>query len=277
MNQAWRLYHSPHMLWARVLKAKFFPHTSLFESTSTSRGSHIWKALFNGIQWLREGMKWIIGDGHNIRIWEDHCIPGGTLRSHIAGSLMWNEENSRVSSLRVAQTWDLTPLHVPLPPQIEQLIHGIPVARIAQLSNTFVWPHNNGMCSVSSAPHFIYQQQQVPLDKQVWNWVWKVHCPKKIQLFLWEVMHNRLPTRQYLAFSHWNINDNCPRCHTQETTLRILHDCPWAKEVRGQSLGPLPLSFFHMPLQEWLRSNATAEMVVMHQRLPWKIYCPFLC
>ncbi|XP_050285253.1 uncharacterized protein LOC126724867 [Quercus robur] len=166
MNQAWRLYHSPHMLWARVLKAKFFPHTSLFESTSTSRGSHIWKALFNGIQWLREGMKWIIGDGHNIRIWEDHCIPGGTLRSHIAGPLMWNEENSRVSSLRVAQTWDLTSLHVPLPPQIEQLIHGIPVARIAQLSNTFVWPHNNGMCSVSSAPHFIYQQQQVPLDKQ---------------------------------------------------------------------------------------------------------------
>ncbi|KAL0009804.1 hypothetical protein SO802_004912 [Lithocarpus litseifolius] len=112
-------------------------------------------------------MKWIIGDGHNIKIWEDHWIPGGKLDSRIAGSLMRNEENTRVSSLRVAQTWDLTSLHVPLPPQIEKLIHGILVARIARLSNTFVWPHNNGMCSVSWASHFIYQQQQqVPLDKQ---------------------------------------------------------------------------------------------------------------
>lgn len=45
----------------------------------------------------------------------------------------------------------------------------------------------------------------------------------------------------------------------------------------GQSSGTLPLSFFHMPLQEWLRRNATAERVVMHQRLSWKIYFPFLC
>ena len=165
-NQAWCLYHSPHMLWAQVLKAKFFPHTSLFEITSTSKGSQIWKALFNGIQWLCEGMKWMIGDGHNIRIWEDHWIPGAhALRSRIASPLMRNEENSQVSSLWVAQTWDLTSLHVPLPPQIKQLIHGILVARIARLSYTFVWPHNNGMCSVRWASHFIYQQQQVPLDK----------------------------------------------------------------------------------------------------------------
>lgn len=76
------------MLWAQVLKGKYFPHTSLFESAKTLRGLHIRKALFDGIQWLRYGMKWIVGDGHTIRIWEDHWFPRGTLRSRIAGPLM---------------------------------------------------------------------------------------------------------------------------------------------------------------------------------------------
>jgi len=39
MNQAWRLYTNPNMLWAQVLKAKYFPHTNLlFTSTRHMRG-----------------------------------------------------------------------------------------------------------------------------------------------------------------------------------------------------------------------------------------------
>ena len=111
----------------------------------------------------------------------------------------------------------------------------------------------------------------------MWNWIWKLHCPKKIQLFLWKAMCNQVPIRQYLAFSRLNINEQCPRCNNMETTIHILRDCPWAKEVWDQSPGILPLSFFHMPLQAWLRSNATADSVILHQQLPWKIYFPFLC
>ena len=72
MNQAWRHQQQPNMLWAQVLKAKYISHTNLFESVRTPRGPHIWKALHEGIQWLRQGMKWILGDGQNIRVWEDH-------------------------------------------------------------------------------------------------------------------------------------------------------------------------------------------------------------
>ena len=32
MNQAWRLQQNPHMLWAQVLKAKYFPTTNFFDS-----------------------------------------------------------------------------------------------------------------------------------------------------------------------------------------------------------------------------------------------------
>ena len=72
---------------------KYIPHTNMFDSAKTPRGSHIWKALYEGIQWLQNGMKWILGDGQTIRMWDDHQIPRGTLWSRIEGPLMQNEEN----------------------------------------------------------------------------------------------------------------------------------------------------------------------------------------
>ena len=59
--------------------------------------------------------KWIVRDGQTIRVWDEHWIPGGTLRSRIAGSLMQNAKNRRVSSLRNNHTWTFNSLHVPLP------------------------------------------------------------------------------------------------------------------------------------------------------------------
>ena len=37
------------------------------------------------------------------------------------------------------------------------------------------------------------------------------------------------------------------------------------------------MSFFHMPLQDWLRCNAMANVVIMLHQLPWHVYFPFTC
>lgn len=144
------------MLWAKVLKAKYFSHTNLFESVRNPQESHNWKALHEGIQWLRWGMKWILGDGQNIQVWEDHWIPGGTLHSRIEGPLMPNEEQWLVSSLWNDHAWTLDFLQVPLPTQLEQRIKGIPVVQLIRIPDSFVWPHNNGICSISSASKYLY-------------------------------------------------------------------------------------------------------------------------
>ena len=71
MNRVWRLYTNPTMLWAWVLKAKYFPQATLFTSSRNPRGSHIWTAFSPGATLLRQGMSWIVGDGQTIRIWKD--------------------------------------------------------------------------------------------------------------------------------------------------------------------------------------------------------------
>ena len=110
-------------------------------------------------------MKWILGDGQHIWVWQDNWIPGGTLRSHFVEPLLPNEEQCLVSSLRNNHAWTLDCLQVPLPKQIEQLIRGIYVAQFTRISDSFVWPHNNGICSVNSALKYLYQTKNVPSEK----------------------------------------------------------------------------------------------------------------
>ena len=90
-------------------------------------------------------MNWVLRDGQNIHVWEDHWIPGGPLRSYIHDPFLPNEEQMSVSSLRDNNIWRLENLQFPIPTHIEQLIHGILVAQLARLSDTFIWPQNNSV------------------------------------------------------------------------------------------------------------------------------------
>ena len=82
-------------------------------------------------------------------------------------------------------------------------------------------------------------------------------------------MRNWLATQTFLTIGRPYLDAQCPRCHHLETTLNILRDCPWAKEVWSQSPRILPLSFFHMSLQDWIQSNATSNKIILHLQLPW--------
>ena len=99
MNQAWRLQQNPNMLWAQVLEAKYFLTTNLFDSICNPQCLHIWTALYEGMQWPQSGMKWIVGDGQTINVWQDNWLFGDTLRCRISRPLSLSEEQCLVTSL----------------------------------------------------------------------------------------------------------------------------------------------------------------------------------
>ena len=132
------------------------------------------------IKLLREGMTWIVGDGQTIRIWQDPWLPDGSLRSYIEGPLLPHDEDSRVHSLWTNQSWAFDLLNFPLSPHLQNLIHGIPIARTARFPDAYLWPYNKGTCFVKSASHFLYNQYLVPWNTTFWNWLWTLPCPKEI-------------------------------------------------------------------------------------------------
>ena len=98
--------------------------------------------------------------------------------------------------------------------------------------------------------------------------------PKKIQIFIWKSMFNRLPTRQYLAFSCPEINNRCPRCNTPETIIHILRDCHWAKMVWCHSPGIFAPILFSpstsrlAPYQRYIEFSHLPLLATMENLLP---------
>jgi hypothetical protein len=74
-KQAWRLLTNPESLCARVLAAKYFPRGDVLKAKPKSNMSYTWHSILSGLNLLKKGIIWRVGDGANIHIWEDEWLP----------------------------------------------------------------------------------------------------------------------------------------------------------------------------------------------------------
>lgn len=70
--------------------------------------------------------------------------------------------------------------------------------------------------------------------KWSWKFIWKLHIPPNVKLFLWKVHTEILPTRSLLCRrigSQFN-DSQCVLCgHSEETQEHMLWKCTWARLV----------------------------------------------
>jgi hypothetical protein len=74
-RQGWRLIENPDLLCAQILKAKYFLNGSLLDAIELSGCSYSWRSIVRGIQALKEGLIWRVGNGEKLNIWLDPWIP----------------------------------------------------------------------------------------------------------------------------------------------------------------------------------------------------------
>ena len=79
-RQAWRLLTCPETLCAQVLKAKYFPNISMLRCTARDGISYSWRSILRGVELLKEGIIWRIGNGSSVNIWSDPWLPRGHTR-----------------------------------------------------------------------------------------------------------------------------------------------------------------------------------------------------
>jgi hypothetical protein len=75
VKQAWRLIQCPDTLCARLLKAKYFPNGSIIDTVFTGIASTTWHAIEHGLELLKKGVIWRVGNRTEIRAWRDPWIP----------------------------------------------------------------------------------------------------------------------------------------------------------------------------------------------------------
>lgn len=126
-KQGWRLIHDPESLCARILKAKYFPNTHVLKVVARNGCSYTWHNIIQGLEVLKEGAIWRIGNGQQVNIWTDPWLPRCTTRQPVtprAGNIL-----QKVEELidPVSEQWDVQLLVQTFREEDVQLIRSIPV------------------------------------------------------------------------------------------------------------------------------------------------------
>ncbi|XP_024190017.1 uncharacterized protein LOC112193983 [Rosa chinensis] len=74
-KQGWRLIHNPGSLLARLYQARYFPNGDFWSSELSSSPSACWRGIHAAKHILRRGVRWQVGNGQSVGIWEDPWIP----------------------------------------------------------------------------------------------------------------------------------------------------------------------------------------------------------
>jgi hypothetical protein len=67
-RQVWRFLTVPDSLCARVLQAKYFPNTSVLKAIPMREMSYTWRSILKGVEVIKKGLVWRIGDGMDVNI-----------------------------------------------------------------------------------------------------------------------------------------------------------------------------------------------------------------
>lgn len=119
----------------------------------------------------------------------------------------------------------------------------------------------------------------IPVSGKQWRWVWKMHVPNKMCMFIWLAGPKRSLTNQLRQARGLHFSNLCDRCQTHKEDVRhVLRDSPRAGEVWGWLVEqPRMDSFFTSDLQSWILSNGNMTLAKdWHTTLVvpcWVIWC----
>ena len=127
-------------------------------------------------------------------------------------------------------------------PMEASIIKAIPLS-FSNRHDTIFWPRNHdGVYSIKSGYKLLMEMEcgngvdasssSTGVMKSIWNGIWKLGVPNRIQLLLWRVGNDSLPTRVNLAHRKMLRESTCSLCKLEpEDTLHALWKCPLLSTV----------------------------------------------
>ncbi|KAL5759510.1 hypothetical protein ACOSQ2_018348 [Xanthoceras sorbifolium] len=224
-KQVWRFLLDPNSLVASILKSKYFRLGDLLSAPLRAGSFHIWRSLCWGRSLLIKGLRWKVGNGLNIRIFEDPWLP----RPFSFKPISVNPGGElRVADLFEVgrQVWDPGKLRDLFLPLDREAILSIPLSYRGG-PDCWTWHFDKKgryLVSASSSSH-------LQLIKW-WSRFWGLNIPPKIRIFAWRACLNALPTLHNLMKRKVCTGDVCKRCGmAAETTAHSLFWCIEASKV----------------------------------------------
>jgi hypothetical protein len=192
-RQAWRLLENPDSLCARVLKAKYYPNGELQDTVFTGNASSSWQAIQYGLELLKKGLIWRIGNGKSVRAWRDPWLP----RSHSYRPVS-RQRKCRIrfvsGFLNAQGAWNVPLLQEYfLQMDVDEILRIRPSPR--GLDDMLAWaPTKTCVFTVRSAYWLALEERQRPYigatsrapdgQRAIWKALWGCPAPKRYESLL---------------------------------------------------------------------------------------------
>ncbi|CAN6678460.1 unnamed protein product [Malus baccata var. baccata] len=243
-KQCWRLIQDPHSFWARVLKARYFPHCSILEAKRGGRASWAWSSILSGRDLLLKESHWQIFNGKDVRVWIDRWLPTIPDGRPLPRGGVQVSRNTQVAALVCPTTggWDIEFLKPFISAREYDAIVDIQIGD-PNLWDRLIWPYDRrGMYTVKLGYHCVHAKtahrvnlgssSSWSVPNNLWNVLWKLHTPPKLRGFFWKIAHNALATSEGLFRRRVAPSPLCPICQTHEETIEHLFLlCPWVETI----------------------------------------------
>jgi ribonuclease HI len=240
-RQAWRLINFPNSLCARVLRARYHPNGDLIDTVFTGNPSSTWTAIVYGLELLKKGVVWRVGNGRSIRIWRDSWLPRRSymkvLSPRRSSRLRWVSE-----LLDTSGQWRTELVRRTFNPIDAEVILSIKPA--FRFDDVLAWqPEKTGIFSVRSAYRLAFTQMPIQCnfaasssrpegDDVCWQKIWKANVPPKVKTFAWKAASNALATELNKKSRGIKVTGTCLICGSaMEDTQHALFSCPHANHL----------------------------------------------
>ena len=238
-KQGWRLIQSPSSLAARILRGKYFASGSFLTAQLGGNPSFSWRSILWGRELLKLGMRWKIGNGERVSVFNDPWLPRPYSFLPITRSSSVQTELKVKDLINATDNcWNMEAVEAHLWPIDHNEVLKVPIG-LFRGEDSLLWHFDKkGEYSVRSGyKAAIESRNQVGGSSNEeavkwWKYLWGLRIPPKVKIFIWRCFHEILPTAFNLERRHVSVSPRCYRCGEDgETIFHALISCRLAIEV----------------------------------------------
>ncbi|KAL0321165.1 UNVERIFIED_CONTAM: hypothetical protein Sradi_5378000 [Sesamum radiatum] len=221
-KQGWRVLKNPNLLLSRIWKAKYFVRSDFLQAKRGYNSSFTWRSILEARPTLIAGLRWRVGDGQRVKVWEDPWIPRPVMFKPIT------PRNQIHPDLRVAEliestdrSWNKELVEDLFWLEDATTILSILLGR-SPLNDEQVWHYTkSGIFSVKSAYHVACRLFRDRCSSfagssgsgaKEWSFLWGTMVPNKVKVFLWRLSCDALPTAENLTRRKCSNDMSCSTC-----------------------------------------------------------------
>ena len=191
--------------------------------------SSIWSSIKEEFTTITANSTWLLGNGESINFWNDSWCGPPLAEIFNTPKHISRELSSNVNDFILNGQWNI-------PLQLQQRFHNLRhlvqqvTIPMELATDSLQWKHTqSGDLNLKEA--YTFKQPQF----QELHWakvIWTADVPPSKSLFVWRVMHDKLPTDENLMLRGGNIPSMCNQCLKHvETSFHIFFTCPFAINI----------------------------------------------